>query len=133
MSISSAIGLLAALIGSTATLLAAWAYLRSQHPPKQELFRVAVTITIIMVCILGLAVLISRASIKVNGQENLPLPLVPAPGSPAPGSPTPGSPTPSPTSTPTLTPSPSPTLTPSPLPSPSPILTPSPTAKPKKG
>ena len=36
MTVSSAIGLLAALIGSTATLVGAWAYLRSQRPPKRE-------------------------------------------------------------------------------------------------
>src|SRR5438067_6392215 len=88
MTISSAIGLLAALIGSTATLLGAWAYFRSQHPPKRELFQVALVITVIMVCILGVAVFISRATaIKINGKETLPLPTVPAPGNSNPGQP----------------------------------------------
>ena len=93
MTISSAVGLLAALIGSTATLLGAWAYFLSQHPPKRELFRVALVIIVIMVCILGVAVFIARATaIKINGKETLPLPTVPAPGQSNPGQPNPGQP-----------------------------------------
>src|SRR5947209_19717582 len=118
MTISSAIGLLAALIGSTATLLGAWAYFRSHHPPKREIFSAVLTITVIMVFILGLAVFISRATaIKINGKETLPLPTVPAPGQSNPGQPNPGQPNPGqpagqpPTSS-TVTPSPAPTLTP---------------------
>ena len=127
MTISSAVGLLAALIGSTATLLGAWAYFRSQHPPKRELFRVALVILVIMVCILGVAVFIARATaIKINGTETLPVPTVPAnpgnsnPGQPAgqPAAPSTVTPSPVPTSISTPTPSLSPTLAPSSSPSP---------------
>jgi hypothetical protein len=138
MPISTVIGLLAALIGSTATLLGAWAYIRSQHPPKGELFRATLAITIIMAIILGLAMLISNATtISINGQQTLPLPPVPVPGFSTPGRLTPSptsvpksAPSPSPTSVPTSTPSPSPELTPTPAPSPSPELTPSPVPSP---
>jgi len=119
MTISSAVGLLAALIGSTATLLGAWAYFRSQHPPKRELFRVALVIIVIMVCILGVAVFIARATaIKINGTETLPVPTVPAnPGNSNPGNSNPGQPA-VPTSISTPTPSLSPTQAPSSSPSP---------------
>ena len=121
MTISSAVGLLAALIGSTATLLGAWAYFRSQHPPKRELFRVALVIIVIMVCILGVAVFIARATaIKINGTETLPVPTVPAnPGQPA------GQPTGQPAAPSTVTPSPVPTSISTPTPSLSPTVAPS--------
>lgn len=132
MPISTVIGLLAALIGSTATLLGAWVYIRSQRPSKRELFHATITVTIIMAIILGLAVLISRATtISINGQQTLPLPPVSVPGFPNSGKPTPSpmlTPTPSPTQTPTL--SPSPTQTPTPPPSPSPTSPPAPTPNP---
>ena len=134
MRISDVVGLFAALIGSTATLLAAWAYIRTKRPPKGEMFRATLAIVIIMACILGLAVLISRASkITINGQDTLPVPGLPAPGGTTPA-PVPTS-TPTPTPSPTLVPSPSPTLVPSPSPSPSPVPSPSaiPSPKPKKG
>ncbi len=138
MSIGSVISLLAALIGLFGTLLAAWVYIRSQHLSKREIFRAALVISIITASILGLAVLISRATtISINGQQTLPrspTPVSTQPSVPAPGFLAPGEPTPSPKLTPspssTLTPSPSPALTPSPsstlTPSPSPALTPSP-------
>src|SRR3954451_13196273 len=128
MRISDVIGLLAALLGSTATVFVAWGYIRAQRPSKRELFRVTLTVTVIMVCILSFAVLISRASsIKINNQENIPLgPLVPSGTTPAPGL----TPSPSPTPSPTVIPSPSstPTSSPSstPTPSPSSTLTPVP-------
>ncbi len=124
MRISDVIGLLAALFGSTATVFVAWGYIRAQRPSKRELFRVTLTVTVIMVCILSFAVLISRASsIKINGQENIPLgPLVPSGTTPAPGL----TPSPSPSPSPTVTPSPSST----PSPSPSSTSTPSPTLTP---
>jgi len=135
MRINDVVGLLAALIGSTATLLAAWAYIRSKRPPKGEMFGAALAIVIIMASILGLAVLISRASkITINGQDTLPVPGIPASGgtTPAPG---PTS-TPTPTPSPTLIPSPSPTVVPSPSPSPaaspSPVPSPASSPKPKK-
>ena len=122
MTISSAIGLLAALIGSTATLLGAWAYFRSQHPPKRELFRVALVIIVIMVCILGVAVFIARATaIKINGTETLPVPTVPA----NPGNSNPGQPAGQPVAPSTVTPSPVPTSISTPTPSLSPTLAPS--------
>ena len=126
MTISSAVGLLAALIGSTATLLGAWAYFRSQHPPKRELFRVALVIIVIMVCILGVAVFIARATaIKINGTETLPVPTVPAnPGNSNPGQPAgqPAAPSAAPS---TVTPSPVPTSISTPTPSLSPTVAPS--------
>jgi hypothetical protein len=132
MPIGSVISLLAALIGLFGTLLAAWVYIRSQHLSKREIFRATLVISIITVGILGLAVLISRATtISINGQQTLPRSPTPAPtrpSVPAPGFLAPGEPTPSPK----LTPSPSPKLTPSPsstlTPSPSPALTPSPSS-----
>ena len=124
MRISDVIGLLAALLGSTATVFVAWGYIRAQRPSKRELFRVTLTVTVIMVCILSFAVLISRAStIKINNQENIPLgPLVPGGTTPAPGLTPSPSPSPSPTVTPSSTPSPSPSSTSTP----SPTLTPMP-------
>src|SRR6266581_6138276 len=117
MTISSAVGLLAALIGSTATLLGAWAYFRSQHPPKRELFRVALVIIVIMVCILGVAVFIARATaIKINGTETLPVPTVPA----NPGNSNPGQPAGQPVAPPTVTPSSSPSPASSPASKPTP-------------
>jgi len=122
MTISSAVGLLAALIGSTATLLGAWAYFRSQHPPKRELFRVALVIIVIMVCILGVAVFIARATaIKINGTETLPVPTVPA----NPGNSNPGQPAGQPVAPSTVTPSPVPTSISTPTPSLSPTQAPS--------
>ncbi len=120
MRISDVIGLFAALIGSTATVFVAWGYIRAQHPSRRELFRITLTVTIIMVCILSFAVVISRAStIKINGQESIPVgPLLPGGTTPAPGL------------TPSPSPSPSPTVTPSPSPSPSSTSTPSPTLTP---
>jgi hypothetical protein len=130
MPISTVLGLLAALIGSTATLLAAWVYIRSQRPPKQELFRTGLIVIIIMVSILGLAVLISRAtSLSINGQE-----IVPVPGVPTSVSTSIPVSTPIPGSTPTagLTPTPTAGLTPTPTagltPTPTAGLTPTPTA-----
>ena len=134
MPIGSVISLLAALIGVMGTLLGAWTYIRSQHPSKRELFRTLLVISIITASILGLAVLISRATtISINGQQTLPRSPTPAPtrpSMPAPGFLAPGEPTPSPKLTPslspTLTPSPSPTLTPSPSPALTPTSLPSP-------
>ncbi len=130
MPIGNVISLLAALIGLFGTLLGAWVYIRSQHLSKREIFRAALVISIITASILGLAMLISRATtISINGQQTLPRSPTPAPtrpSVPAPGFLAPGEPTPSPK----LTPSPSPKLTPSPLstltPSPSPAPTPFP-------
>ena len=124
LTMSSALGLLAALIGTTATLLAAWGYLRNQHPTKKELFRVTLTIIIIMVAIFSMAVLISRATISVNGQQTIPAPPISGPDFPTPLVITPTS-TPTPTLTPT--PAPSPTPSSSPTPSLSPTVSPSPT------
>jgi hypothetical protein len=90
MRINDIVGLLAALIGSTATLLGAWGYVRSQHPPKKELFRVSLAIAIIMLSIVGIAVGISRATtITVNGQNTVPIPGFKTPynATPAPGLP----------------------------------------------
>ena len=134
MTISSAVGLLAALIGSTATLLGAWAYFRSQHPPKRELFRVALTIIVIMACILGVAVFIARATaITINGKQTLPLPTVPASGNPNPTQPA-GQPAGQPPVSSTVTPSPVPTSistqTPSPSPTQAPSSSPSPASSP---
>jgi hypothetical protein len=114
MTINNVVGLFAALIGSTATLLGAWAYIRSQHPPRGKMIRAALAITVIMIGILGAAVIISRAtSITVNGQKTIPVPYFLAPVT---------TPTPTPNSTslptPTVVPSstqqiPSPTSVPS--------------------
>jgi cytoskeletal protein RodZ len=120
MPISTVIGVLAALIGSTATLLAAWVYIRSKRPEKRELLRGLLAIIVIMAFILGLAVLISRVTrISINGQETIPVPGLPAPASP-----------PMPASTATLMPTPTSTKTPPPTLAPTPTsgLTPTPTA-----
>ncbi|GAC1404756.1 MAG: hypothetical protein NVSMB49_23530 [Ktedonobacteraceae bacterium] len=138
MRISDVIGLFAALIGSTATLLTAWAYIRSHRPPKGELFRAILAITVIMVGILSLAVFVSRSTIQVNGQNTISVPAPAVPGFIAPRGTTPTlAPTSISTTPPTLSPSPmvtpslSPTLEPSP--SSTSTLAPSPTPKPKKG
>ncbi len=124
MPIGNVISLLAALIGLFGTLLGAWVYIRSQHLSKREIFRAALVISIITASILGLAMLISRATtISINGQQTLPRSPTPAPtrpSVPAPGFLAPGEPTPSPK----LTPSPSSTLTPSPSPAPTPFPSP---------
>ncbi len=143
MRISDVIGLLGALIGSTATLVAAWAYIRSKNPPKGELLRAAFAITVILASILALAVIVSRATtIKINGQDTLPVPPLSVPVFPAPGGTTPTRaptptlapiPSPSPTLAPSPSPSPSPSSTLAPSPSSSPTLAPSPTPKRKKG
>jgi hypothetical protein len=114
MTINNVVGLFAALIGSTATLLGAWAYIRSQHPPRGKMIRAALAITVIMIGILGTAVIISRATtITVNGQKTIPVPYFLAPAT---------TPTPSSTSlpTPTIVPSPTQQL-------PTPTIVPSPT------
>jgi hypothetical protein len=139
MHVQDVVGLCAALIGSTATLVTAWSYLRTHRPPKGELLRVLVVITVVMASILGIAVFISRqTTITVNGQSILPLHGLPAPlkVTPIPSllpsvtpSPLP-SPSPSPSVTPSPSPSPSPSVTPSPSPSPSPSVTPSPSPQP---
>src|SRR5438874_329112 len=69
MRISDVIGLFAALIGSTAVLLAAWEYIHSKRPAKRELLGALLTIMIILACILGLAVAISQATIRINGHQ----------------------------------------------------------------
>src|ERR1051326_8077382 len=75
MTISTAVSLLSALIGSVATLLAAWGYLRTHRPHKGELLRIGGTITVIMVGIFGIALLISNfTSIEINGQKTVPVP-----------------------------------------------------------
>lgn len=129
MPISTVIGVLAALIGSTATLLAAWGYIHSKRPAKRELLGALLVIVAIMAGLVGLAVLISRiTTISVNGQQTIPVPGFPPPANPVPGS------TPTSTLTPTASPtsSPSPTATPilTPTPAPSPSAIPSPTPKP---
>ncbi len=134
MTISAVIGLLAALIGSTATLLAAWAYIRSQHPPKGELLRTVLIIVIIMVSILGLSLLISRATrISINGLEGSPVPggSTAIPGSTSiPGS-TPGL-TPTPTPTSGVTPTPTSGVTPTPTSGATPTSAPTATPHPKR-
>lgn len=121
MSINNVVGLFAALIGTTATLLGAWAYIRSQHTPKKEMLRAALAITVIMICILGCAVAISHATtITVNGHDTIPIPRFF-------GLSTPGTSTPTLTSTPTSSPTSTPTLTPTPTLTSTPILTPAPT------
>jgi hypothetical protein len=129
MPISTVIGVLAALIGSTATLLAAWGYIHSKRPAKREVLGALLVIVAIMAGLVGLAVLISRiTTISVNGQQTIPVPGFPPPANPAPGS------TPTSTLTPTASPtsSPSPTATPilTPTPAPSPSAIPSPTPRP---
>src|SRR2546421_10560691 len=117
MAISQAIGILGSLVGTTATLLGAWAYIRSKRPPKMELLIAGLVVGVILILILGIAVLISReTNISINGQKTVPVPVIPVavPGLPGPSQPGPG-PAPAPTSTPTL----SPTSTPSAAPSPS--------------
>lgn len=121
MPISQVIGILGSLVGTTATLLGAWAYIRSKRPPKTELLIAGLVVGVILVVILGIAVLISReTNISINGQKTIP---VAVPGLPGPSQPGPG---PAPTSTPTL----SPTSTPSAAPSPSTSPTASPSVSP---
>jgi hypothetical protein len=127
MRINDVIGLFAALIGTTATLLGAWAYIRSKHPTKKDMLRAALAITVIMISILGFAVAISLATtIKVNGQETLPLPafLVPASSTTTPASTPTFSPTRSSASTPTLSPTRSLASTPILSPASTPTLSP---------
>jgi hypothetical protein len=100
MPISQVIGLFAGLVGTTATLLGAWAYIRSHRPPKKELLHASLIITLIMVGILGCAVVISNAtSIKINGHTTVPVPNFLAPASSTSGTTTPTS-----SSTPTISP-----------------------------
>ncbi len=74
MRLNDIIGLFAALIGTTTTLLGAWSYVRN-HNTKKEMIRGATAVVAIMVVILGSAWLISEATtIKVNGQEKVPIP-----------------------------------------------------------
>lgn len=133
MAIKDIVSLCAALIGSTATVLAAWSYIRTNHPPRGELLRALLIITITIACILGFAVFISRATtITVNGQDTIP---VHVPGFSAPHQIAPThTPTPTPSPSPTVSPSPSPSVTPSlsptVSPSSSPSTVPSPTASP---
>src|SRR6266542_5719972 len=111
MRISDVVGLFAALIGSTTTLLGAWAYIRSKHPPKGEMLRAALAITLIMMGILGFAAFISRATaININGHDTLPVPALSAPGKVTPVL----APTSTPTLEPTSTPTPVSTSTPVP-------------------
>jgi hypothetical protein len=131
MPISTVIGVLAALIGTTATLLAAWGYIHSKRPAKREILGALLAIIVIMTSLVGLAVLISRlTTISVNGQQTIPVPGFPPPTNPVPASTSTSTRTPTPTPTPTSSPSPTatPILTPTPAPSPSAI--PSPTRKP---
>lgn len=119
MRINDVVGLLAALIGTTATLLGAWGYLRSQHPPKKEMAKIVLVILLIVGGLLGIAVAISQATtITVNGQQTLPIPGFPAPAGTTP------------TSMPTWTPepkaSPSSTHSPTAQPSPSSVSQPKP-------
>jgi uncharacterized membrane protein YfcA len=51
MRINDVIRVFAALIGTTTTFLGAWAYIRSQHTPRKEMFRAALAIMIIMITI----------------------------------------------------------------------------------
>src|ERR1051326_171005 len=75
MTISTAVSLLSALIGSVATLLAAWGYLRTHRPHKGELLRIGGTITVIMVGFFGISLLISNfISIEMNGQKRVRVP-----------------------------------------------------------
>jgi hypothetical protein len=135
MPISTVIGMLAALIGTTATLLAAWGYLHSKRPAKREVLGALLAIIVIMTSLVGLAVLISRlTTISVNGQQTIPVPGLPPPANSAPASTSTVPPTPTPTAalTPTASPTsfPSPTapsvVTPTPAPSPSVIPSPTP-------
>jgi hypothetical protein len=60
MPISTVIGMLAARVGTTATLFAAWGYIHSKHPTKREVLGALLTVIVIMTSLVGLAVLISR-------------------------------------------------------------------------
>src|SRR2546429_4375752 len=130
MAISQAIGILGSLVGTTATLLGAWAYIRSKRPPKTELLIAGLVVGVILVVILGIAVLISReTNISINGQKSVPVPVIPVavPGLPGPSQPGPG---PAPTSTPTLSPTSTPSAAPSPSTSPTAPPSVSPTSVP---
>jgi cytoskeletal protein RodZ len=132
MPISTVIGMLAAIIGTTATLLAAWGYIHSKRPAKREVLGALLVIILIMTGLLSVAVMISRlTTISVNGQQTIPVPGFPPPGKPVPASTSTSTRTPTPTLTPTPTSSPSPTATPilTPTPVPSPSAIPSPTPK----
>src|SRR6266536_2740536 len=129
MRISDVVGLFAALIGSTTTLLGAWAYIRSKHPPKGEMLRAALAITLIMMAIVGSAAFISRATaININGHDTLPVPDLSAPGKVTPAPASTSTPTLAPTSTSTSTPAstPTPISTPTPVPASTPVSTPTP-------
>lgn len=120
MRISDVVGLFAALIGSTTTLLGAWAYIRSKHPPKGEMLRAALAITLIMMGILGFAAFISRATaININGHDTLPVPALSAPGKVTPVL----APTSTPTLAPTSTSTPTPVSTSEPASTPTPVST----------
>ena len=124
MRISDVVGLFAALIGSTTTLLGAWAYIRSKHPPKGEMLRAALAITLIMMGILGFAAFISRATaININGHDTLPVPALSAPGKVTPVLAPTSTPTLAPTSTPVSTSTPEPASTPTPVSTSTPVPT----------
>lgn len=133
MSFSTAIILVGSIIGTTATVLGAWFYIRSKHPPKGEVIRAGITVFIIITGLVGIATFISfSTTIIINGQKNIPLPLSPTPRLPL--SPTPGlsvpaitNPTAALTPTPTLTAVPRRGPTPTPAPIPTATLTSTPT------
>ena len=132
MPISQVIGLFAGLIGTTATLVGAWAYIRSHRPPKKELLHASLVITLIMIGILGCAIVISNAtSIKINGHTTVPVPSFLAPASPTSGTTTPTS-----SSTPTMSPTsgskepPTPSSESTPPPQSTPASTPPPASTP---
>ena len=126
MPISQVIGLFAGLIGTTATLVGAWAYIRAHRPPKKELLHASLVITLIMIGILGCAIVISNAtSIKINGHTTVPVPNFLAPASPTSGTTTPTS-----SSTPTMSPTSGSKESPTPPPQSTPASTPPPVSTP---
>jgi len=127
---SNAIGLLAAIIGLTATIHGSLKYLSSSERSKKERLGAVAVVVVIMGVVIGVSAGVSYATASTPvGQQRIPVPFVPTavPTAPTanPASPQ-TDPTASPASTPTPTPQLSPTSASTPTAAPEPTVTPTP-------
>jgi hypothetical protein len=126
MNISSALGLLTAMVGLTTTIHGGWKYLSSSERSKKERIGAVVIVAVIGSVVLGAAAGISHVTASTPvGQKTIPVPFVPT-AAPAYPQTAPSVPTTVPTLTPTLSSS----LTPTSTVQPDATVAPSPTAIP---
>src|SRR5512135_1757756 len=114
MNISSALGLLTAMVGLTTTIHGGWKYLSSSERSKKERIGAVVIVAVIGSVVLGAAAGISHVTASTPvGQKTIPVPFVPtaAPAYPQTAPTAPSVPTTVPTLTPTLSSSLTPTST----------------------